>query len=126
MAETCASRATIQEMLDTLETEVAGLRSLAVMAVPRGYAVVAPSALRAELEKAGLTPLEFARIAEVTREDVEDWLANRAPTPAWVLIPIQLAAQLTPSVRRKLLRQPLGKAIIPVEKAHPFSRIEDL
>jgi hypothetical protein len=126
MAETCASRATIQDMLDALETEVAGLRSLAVLAVPRGYAVVAPSALRTELEKAALTPLEFARIAEVPREDVEDWLTSRVPTPAWVLITIQLAALLTPSVRRKRLRQSLGNAIIPIQKVHPFSRIEDL
>lgn len=113
-------------MLDALETEVAALRSLAVLAVPRGYAVVAPSVLRSELEKAALTPLEFARIAEVHREDVENWLANRVPTPAWVLITIQLAALLTPSVRRKMLRQPLGNAIIPIQKVHPFSRIEDL
>jgi len=113
-------------MLDVLETEVAALRSLAILAVPRGFAVVAPSALRAELEKAALTPLEFARIAEVPGQDVEDWLASRIPVPAWVLLTIQLAGQLTPSVRRKIVRQPLGRAIIPIQKVHPFSRIEDL
>lgn len=126
MADTCEKRATVQEMLDILETEVEVLRSLAVLAVPRGFAVVAPSLLRAELERAALTPGEFARIAEVSRQDVEDWLASRIPAPAWVLITVQLAALLTPSVRRKMLRQPLGKAIIPIGKAHPFSRIEDL
>src|SRR6188474_3705646 len=114
MADTCERRATVQEMLDVLETEVETLRSLAVLAVPRGFAVVAPTVLRAELERAALTPTEFARIAEVSRQDVEDWLASRIPTPAWVLITIQLAALLTPSVRRKMLRQPLGKAIIPI------------
>jgi hypothetical protein len=126
MANTCASRATIQEMLDTLETEVGALRSLAILAVPRGFAVVAPGALRAELEKASLTAMEFARIAEVPREDVEDWLSNKVSTPAWVLTTVQLAAQLTPSVRRKMVRQPLGQAIIPTPRVHPFSRIEDL
>ena len=126
MADTCEIKATVQEMLDALEAEVAVLRSLAILAVPRGFAVVAPSVLRAELERTALTPLEFARIAEVSRQDVEDWLANRNPTPAWVLITIQLAALLPPSVRRKMLRQPLGNAIIPIQKAHPFSRIEDL
>jgi len=126
MAETCASGATIQEMLDALETEVEFLRSLAGMAVPRGFAVVAPSAVRAEMEKAALTPGEFARIAAVPREDVEDWLADRTPAPAWVLTTIQLAALLAPSVRRKMARQPIGHAIIPIQKVHPFSRIEDL
>ncbi len=126
MANPCASRATIQEMLDILETEVEALRSLAVLAVPRGFAVVAPGALRAELEKASLTALEFARIAEVPRDDVEGWLSNKIPTPAWVLTTVQLAAQLTPSVRRKMVRQPLGPAIIPTARVHPFSRIEDL
>jgi hypothetical protein len=126
MANTCASRATIQEMLDTLETEVEALRSLAILGVPRGFAVVAPGSLRAELEKASLTAMEFARIAEVPREDVEDWLSNKIPTPAWVLTTVQLAAQLTPSVRRKMVRQPLGQAIIPTPRVHPFSRIEDL
>lgn len=118
--------ATIQDMLDALETEVAALRSLAILAVPRGFAVVAPSALRAELERAALTATEFARIAGVPREDVEDWLSSRIPTPAWVITALQLAAQLTPSVRRRMARQPLGNAIIPIQKAHPFSRIEDL
>jgi hypothetical protein len=113
-------------MLDVLETEVSVLRSLAALTVPRGFAVVAPSVLRAELERTAFTPLEFARIAEVSREDVEGWLANRNPTPAWVLITIQLAGLLTPSVRRKMLRQPLGSVIIPIQKVHPFSRIEDL
>lgn len=126
MANPCASGATIQEMLDALETEVEALRSLANLAVPRGFAVVAPSALRAEMEKASLTATEFARIAGVSREDVEDWLGNKIPTPAWVLTTAQLAAQLTPSVRRKMVRQPLGQAIIPIQRVHPFSRIEDL
>lgn len=126
MAKTCASGATIQEMLDALETEVAALRSLAILAVPRGFAVVAPSALKAGLERASLTPTEFARIAGVPREDVEDWLGNRTPTPAWALTAVELATQLAPSVRRKLVRQPLGQAIIPTPRVHPFSRIEDL
>jgi hypothetical protein len=126
MANPCASRATIQEMLDALETEVEALRSLAILAVPRGFAVVAPGALRAEMEKASLTATEFARIAGVPREDVEDWLGSKIPTPAWVLTTVQLAAQLAPSVRRKMVRQPLGQAIIPTQKVHPFSRIEDL
>ena len=66
MANPCASGATIQEMLDALETEVEALRSLANLAVPRGFAVVAPSALRVEMEKASLTATEFARIAVVS------------------------------------------------------------
>ncbi len=126
MSKACAERATIQEMLDLLETEVEALRSLAVLTVPRGFAVVAPSALRAEMEAAELNPLELARIADVPREDVEEWLGGRAPVPSWVLTTIQLAGMLTPSARRKIVRQPLGKAIIPTEKVHPFSRIEDL
>ncbi len=126
MAEPCATRATIPQLLDDLETEVAALRSLAAMAVPRGFAVVAPSLLRTEMERASLTPAELARLAEVPRQDVEDWLAARIPTPAWVLTTVQLAALLTPSVRRKILRQPLGPAILPTPTIHPFSRIEDL
>ncbi|HEU0120268.1 MAG TPA: hypothetical protein VFQ91_07065 [Bryobacteraceae bacterium] len=126
MADPCASGATIQEMLDALETEVEILRSLAALAVPRGFAAVAPSVLRTGLEQARLTPSEFARITGVPREDIEDWLAARTPTPAWVSTTLELAALLPPSVRRKMLRQPLGNAIIPTQKDHPFSRIEDL
>ncbi len=126
MAEQCASRATIQEMLDALEAEVAELRTQAALAVPRGYAVVAPSAIADGMAAAGLTVTELARIAGVAREDVEGWLAGRVETPAWVVTTIQLAGMLTPSARRKMVRQPLGKANIPTEKVHPFSRIEDL
>ena len=126
MANPCASGATIQDMLDALETEVEALRSLASLAVPRGFAAVAPSAVRAEMEKASLTATELARIAGVTREDEEDWLGSKVPTPAWVLTTVQLAAKLTPSERRKMVRQPLGQAIIPIQRVHPFSRIEDL
>lgn len=126
MAEPCATRATIPQLLDALETEVAALRSLAAMAVPRGFAVVAPSLLRTEMERASLSPGEVARLAEVPRQDVEDWLAARIPTPAWVLTTVQLAALLTPSVRRKLLRQPIGPVATPTPTTHPFSRIEDL
>lgn len=126
MADTCASGATIQDMLDALETEVAVLRSLVTLSVPQGFAVVAPSALQAEMQKANLTATELARIAGVPREDVEDWLSSKTPTPAWVLTTVQLAAQLAPSVRRKIARQPLGQAIISTQRVHPFSRIEDL
>ena len=48
-------------------------------------AVVAPSALRAEMETAGLNPLELARIADVPREEVDGWLGGRAPVPAWAV-----------------------------------------
>lgn len=113
-------------MLDALEAELKALRSVSVMANSHGFAAVAPSVLRTELERAGLTPTEFSRIAGVPRVEMEDWLNDRHPVPAWVLVPIQLAALLTPSVRRKMLRQPLGKAIISTQKVHPFSRIEDL
>lgn len=126
MADPCVAKTMIEGMLDVLETEVTRLRSLAALAVPHGFAVVAPPVLRTELERAALTPAEFARIAGVLRQDVEDWLNNKVPAPAWVLIPIELAGLLAPSVRRKLLRQPLGKAIIPIQKVHPFSRVEDL
>jgi alpha-beta hydrolase superfamily lysophospholipase len=126
MAEPCATRATIPQLLDALEIEVAALRSLAAMAVPRGFAVVAPSLLRTEMERASLSPGDLARLTEAPRQDVEDWLAARIPTPAWVLTTVQLAALLTPSVRRKLLRQPIGPAATPTLTIHPFSRIEDL
>ncbi len=126
MGESCATRATIPQLLDALETEVAALRSLAAMAVPRGFAVVAPALLRTEMERASLTPAELARLADVPRQDVEDWLAARIPTPAWILTTVQLAALLTPSVRRKMLLHPLGPPIITTPTIHPFSRIEDL
>lgn len=126
MTDTCVAEAMIVEMLDALETEVGALRSIASLRVPRGYAPADPSALEAGLERASLTAAEFARIAEVSREDVEDWLGNRAPMPAWVLTALRLAVLLTPSTRRKVLRRPLGPAIIPIQKVHPFSRIEDL
>lgn len=113
-------------MLDALEVELTALRSMAALVAPHGFAVLAPSVLRTELERAELTAAEFSRITGVPREDIESWLTNRNPAPAWVLIPIQLAALLTPSVRRKMLRQPLGKATTPIQKVHPFSRIEDL
>lgn len=99
MADSCTAKATIPELLDALETEVEALRSLAALAV---------------------------QFANVSPADIEDWLANRAPIPAWVLIALHRTVQLTPSARRKLSRQPLGHAIIPVQKVHPFSRIEDL
>lgn len=99
MADSSTARATIQELLDALETEVETLRSLAALAV---------------------------QFANVSPADIDDWLANRAPTPAWVLIALHRTVQLTPSARRKLSRQPLGLAMIPVQNIHPFSRIEDL
>ncbi len=99
MADSCAPKATIQELLDALETEVEALRSLAALAV---------------------------QFADVSPADIEDWLTNRAPTPAWVLIALHRTVQLTPSARRKLSGQLLGHATLPVPKVHPFSCIEDL
>lgn len=113
-------------MLDSLETEIDSLRSLAALGVPRGFAVVDPSLLRTELERCCLSAADFARIAGVALTDVEDWLTRRVPTPFWALHTIQLAALLPLSARRKLLRQPTGRAILPNPKVHPFSRIEDL
>jgi hypothetical protein len=126
MADLCATRATIPTLLDALETEVAALRTLAAMAVPRGFAVVSPWVLRAEVERLALTPGELARLAEVPREEVEDWLAGRVMIPAWVLLLVQLSEQLTPSARRKIFRRPSGVVSDAPAKTHPFSRIEDL
>lgn len=116
----------MDDLLSALETEVAELRALAAQANPRGYAVVEARALREEIAKAALTPAEFARIAGVPLVEVGDWLHNRAPAPAWALLALQLAGQLAPSARRKLLRQPLAEPTTPTRRAHPFSRIEDL
>ena len=116
----------MEDLLTALETEVAELRTLAALANPRGYAVVAAKALQEEIEKAGLTPVDFARIAGVPPADVNGWLNNRAPAPAWALLAAQLAGQLAPSARRKLLRQPLANPTTPTRGTHPFSRIEDL
>lgn len=127
MREECPPRATIPEMLDALESELEELRSLAALGVPRGYAVVDPAALRQELERAGLSPAEFARLADVPAEDVSAWLERRIPTPAWVLSTAQIAGQLAPSARRKLLRQPMAQTTAAVRPSnHPFSRIEEL
>jgi hypothetical protein len=117
---------TILQLLDDLEKELSALRSLSAATPIGGYAAVEPSLLRSELELAGLTASELGRIIDVSREEVEAWLAARTPTPAWALTTVQLTALLAPSVRRKLLRQPLGQAIQPKPKSHPFSRIEDL
>ncbi len=126
MADSCPLGATIQEMLDSLETEIESLRSLAALGVPRGFAVVDPALLRSELERSALSAADFARIAGLSITDVEDWLSRRVPTPSWALHTIQLAALLPLSARRKLLRQSTGNAILPNPKVHPFSRIEDL
>lgn len=126
MAEPCASMDTILQLLDDLEKELSELRSLSAVTPLGGYAAVEPSLLRSEMERAGLTASELSRIIDVSRKEVEDWLAARAPTPAWALTTVQLSALLAPSVRRKLLRQSLGQAIQPKSKSHPFSRIEDL
>lgn len=126
MAEPCASMDTILQLLDDLEKEIESLRSPAATAQPGRTATIAPLLLWREMERASLTAAELCRIADVSREEVEDWLAGAIPTPAWVLITLQLAALLAPSVRRKLLRQPLGQAIPAKPTTHPFSRIKDL
>mgnify|MGYP003340853366 CR=1 FL=1 len=126
MAETRASVTEMDNLLSALEAEVAELRALAAQANPRGYAVVEAKALREEITRAALTPAEFARIAGVPLVEVSDWLHDRTPAPAWALLALQLAGQLAPSVRRKLLRQPLAEPTTPTRRTHPFSQIEDL
>ena len=117
---------TILQMLDDLEREVSALRSLAAAAPASGFAAVPPSQLRTEMDRARLTAPDLGRIAGIPRQQVDDWLRSKSPTPPWALTIVQLTTLLPLSARRKLLQQPLRSADPARPSHHPFSRIEDL
>ena len=125
MQNPCAPQLTTIEILDALEAGILALRSRNGHAAPRSPGVMTGGALRAEIARIGLSTGEFARAARLEREEVEGWLEDRTPVPAWAPAALRMLELLTPSARRTLLNagQQTGKR---PQRSHPFSRIEEL
>lgn len=113
-------------MLDAVEAGIAHLRSRHATGDPSAPVNAGAAAtLRAELRNAGLSASEFARVASVSRDEVEAWTSGASPVPEWVPAALRLIMHLTLSARRKLLNSQAGAQVRPAN-SHPFSRIEEL
>jgi DNA-binding transcriptional regulator YiaG len=121
-----AAEATILDMLDMLEAGLLGVCARPPDASTDGATPEARNAelLRARMERAGLSRLEFANLFGVELDLVHEWLAGRVPIPAWVHAAVQVLALVNVSARRSVLRQAARTARN--HETHPFARIEDL
>jgi DNA-binding transcriptional regulator YiaG len=137
---------TTLELLDALEKSIARNRadrsttaaSAAVaVVVPAAVApsFVHPEALRARIEKAGVSTEEFAAIFGVNPMALRGWLEVGGQVPAWVQPALQMLEALGPAARRRIFHlaasappEPKPRAVQTAiqTKSHPFSRIEDL
>lgn len=126
MRNPCAPQLTTIEILDALEAGILALRSRNGHSAPQSPGAMTGAVLRAEIARMGLTAGEFARAASVPREEVEGWLEDRIPVPAWVPAALRMLALLTPSARRTLLNASALRTGKRPERSHPFSRIEEL
>lgn len=121
---------TIIDMLDALEAGIFRLHatngSCPSAALASKADPVHAGALRAQLEKTGLSPGEFTTIFGVQPSVFEDWLGGGDVIPSWVPASIQVLALIPPSARRRLRRNcPMRYETNPA-RSHPFSRIEEL
>lgn len=114
------------ELIDALEAGIASIRSKGGPAAPADGAVAPAFDLRAEMERAAVSPVELAKIMGVPHGDLNAWIFGRAAAPEWALAAMRLVALLPPSARRKLLTQPRAFPRETANRTHPFSRIEDL
>jgi hypothetical protein len=93
-------------------------------AAETGGGAMAPAELRREMSRAALSTAQFANVAGVGRDEVEDWVEGREPIPSWVPAAVRVVALLTPSALRRLLNGPTQTPR--PAGTHPFSRIEEL
>lgn len=114
------------DLIDELEARIATIRSRNGHAA--GSIPAAPSAdeLRAEMERAEISPTELAKAMDLPHCDLHAWIAGREAPPVWALAAARLVALLPPSARRKLLTQSRAPARRSANRTHPFSRIEEL
>ncbi len=115
------------DLIDELEARIATIRSRNGHAPDAADAPASPAELRAEMERAEISPAELAKAMDLPDgDDLYAWVAGREEPPAWALAAVRLVALLPPSARRKLLTQPRASARPSANRTHPFSRIEDL
>lgn len=112
---------TTLELLEALETAVERRRAAAAGA-SRGGA----ERFRREMERIALTAGEFASLFGVSPGAVQEWVAGRSVPPLWAEAAVSLLCQLTPRLRRKVLRRPEPAPAPGGRSEHPFSRIEEL
>jgi hypothetical protein len=115
-------------MLDAMEAGIAALRPRSISGPAPQAASEAALMLTAELRAAGISASEFARLAGVPQEALEDGTAGSSVAPQLISAAVRLVALLTPSARRKLLNGPPPAQARPADRTqcHPFSRIEEL
>lgn len=120
MGNPCVTPRTTLEMLDEIEASISALRTRPAIQAPPRDDFPGAIVLQAELRAVGISAGEFARLACVPADALE----NDALSRQWITAAIRMIALLTPSARRKLLQTP---SPVPVRtNSHPFSRIEDL
>jgi hypothetical protein len=121
---------TTLDLLDLLESELLMLRAgkelSADACVMQSADSVKAESLHRQMDKAGLTVLDFATVFGIHPDVVQQWLFEKRPVPIWVPGAIQVFGLLPSSGRRKLLNIPEPRAVAVPTGSHPFSRIKDL
>jgi hypothetical protein len=125
-----SSGLTTLDLLDVLESGILTLRAgkelSADACVMRSADCVKAESLHRQMDKAGITVLDFAAVFGIHPDMVQQWLFEKRPIPIWVPGAIQVFGLLPTSGRRKLLNIPEPHAVAAPARSHPFSRIKDL
>jgi hypothetical protein len=87
---------------------------------------VKEESLLRQMDKAGITVVDFAAVFGIHPDVVQQWLFEKRPIPIWVPGAIQVFGLLPSSGRRKLLNIPEPHPVAAPARSHPFSRIKDL
>lgn len=116
---------TTLEMLDVLETGIVTLTRSRGKKAESAVAPATPGEVFALLEKAGISPDDFASLFDLPFDAWQTWQAGTVPMPPWVPAAAQMLTLLSATARRRLLNR---QRVLPSVKTkpHPFSRIEEL
>src|SRR5512144_2217070 len=106
MHQISAPQLSTVDLIDELEARIAALRGRNGHALAAPADAVAASELRAEMERAEVSPAELARAMDVPHVDLNAWITGLSGAPQWALAATRLVALLPRSERRKLLTPP--------------------
>lgn len=114
----------VMHMLDLLEARIAAVRNHPACA--GSTAAISPVLFRGQMDRLGLSSVDFARLFGLDHELVREWIDGTSPIPAWAAASLVLLGLLTPAARILALSQKTRQTNGRIVRTHPFARIEEL